>query len=303
MTRVLLTGAGGQVGVELARTLHGRAEVFAFDRAALDLADPDAITSRVREVRPDVIVNAAAYTAVDRAEQELEAARAVNARAPGVLADEARRGGALLVHFSTDYVFDGSKPLPYLETDPTAPVNAYGLSKLEGEHAITASGCDHLVLRTSWVYGPHGKNFLLTMLKLGAARPELRVVSDQRGAPTSSRQIAAGVVQLLGGGDAALLDAASIARARAASGIYHFTAAGVTTWFDFARAIFEARSRVAGRAFIAPRVIAIPSSEFPTPAKRPANSVLSNAKLQAAFGFALPPWERGLEEALSALES
>lgn len=304
MTRVLLTGAAGQVGVEMARTLEGRAEVFAFDRASLDLADPDAITTRVREVRPDVIVNAAAYTAVDRAEQELEAARAVNARAPGVLADEARGSGALLVHFSTDYVFDGTKPLPYLETDPTAPVNAYGLSKLEGEHAIAASGCAHLVLRTSWVYGPHGKNFLLTMLKLGAARPELRVVSDQRGAPTSSRQIAAGVVRLLGGGgDAALLDAASIARARAASGIYHFTAAGATTWFDFARAIFDARSRVAGHAFAAPRVIAIPSSEFPTPARRPANSVLSNAKLQAAFGFTLPSWERGLEEALSALDS
>jgi dTDP-4-dehydrorhamnose reductase len=151
VTRVLLTGAGGQVGMEMARTLEGRAQVAAFDRAGLDLADAGAIARRVREVRPDVIVNAAAYTAVDRAEEEMDAARAVNARAPAVLAEEARRTGALLVHFSTDYVFDGTKPLPYLETDPTAPVNAYGLSKLEGEQAIAASGCDHLVLRTSWV--------------------------------------------------------------------------------------------------------------------------------------------------------
>jgi dTDP-4-dehydrorhamnose reductase len=298
--RVMLTGAGGQVGVEMARCLAGRAEVAAFDRSALDLADPDRIVERVRECRPDVIVNAAAYTAVDRAEQELEAARAANARAPGVLAAEAKRAGALLVHFSTDYVFDGTKAAPYVESDPTAPVNAYGLTKREGEEAVAASGCDHLVLRTSWVYGPHGKNFMLTMLKLGATRPELRVVNDQHGAPTSSRQIAAGVLRLLGG-EAGVLEPASLERARAHGGLYHYTAAGATTWFDFARAIFAGWARRPGNAFTEPRVVAIPTSEFPTPARRPANSVLSNAKFESAFGFALPPWERGLEEALSAV--
>jgi dTDP-4-dehydrorhamnose reductase len=300
--RVMLTGAAGQVGVEMARSLAGRAEVAAFDRARLDLADADALAARVREVRPHVIVNAAAYTAVDRAEQELDAARAINARAPGILAEEARRLGALLVHFSTDYVFDGTKAQPYLETDATAPVNAYGLSKLEGEQAVRAAGCDQLVLRTSWVYGPHGRNFMLTMLKLGATRPELRVVNDQRGAPTSSRQIAAGVMRLLGcTAEAPVMTASGLERARAAGGLYHFSAAGETTWFDFAREIFAARARSSGRAFTEPRLIAIPSSEFPTPARRPANSVLSNARMQSAFGFALAPWERGLEEALSAL--
>lgn len=300
--RVLLTGAGGQVGVEVARELAGRAEVAAFDRGSLDLADPGAIAARVREVRPRVIVNAGAYTAVDRAEEELEAARAVNARAPAVLAGEARRIGALLVHFSTDYVFDGTKAGPYVETDPTSPVNRYGLSKLEGEQAIAASGADAIVLRTSWVYGPHGKNFMLTMLRLGATRPELRVVNDQRGAPTSSRQIARGVARLLcGDNPACVADEASIARAAARRGLYHYTAAGATTWFDFAGAIFAQYARRPGAAFTAPRLVGIPTSEFPTPARRPANSVLSNARFESAFGFALPPWEQGLEEALSAL--
>lgn len=302
MIRVLLTGAGGQVGAEMARELGGRAEVASFDRAALDLADPDAIVAKVRDVRPKVIVNAGAYTAVDRAEEELEAARAINARAPRILAEEARRLGALLVHFSTDYVFDGTKAAPYVEDDQTAPVNRYGLSKLEGEQAVAATGADALVLRTSWVYGPHGKNFMLTMIRLGATRPELRVVNDQRGSPTSSRQIARGVVRLLAGGDLARVpDAASVAAAAERRGLYHFTAAGATTWFDFAQAIFALRARQPGAAFDAPRVIAIPSSEFPTPARRPANSVLSNARFEAAFGFALPAWQQGLEEALSAL--
>ncbi len=301
MIRVLVTGAGGQVGTELARALQGRAEAVCLDRSALDLADPAAIAARVREVRPRVILNAAAYTAVDRAEAERDLALAINGVAPGVLAEEARRAGALLVHFSTDYVFDGTKEGPYVEGDPTAPVNAYGATKLAGEHAIAAAGGEHLVLRTSWVYGPHGRNFLLTMLKLAETRPELRVVDDQRGAPTSSRQIARGVVSLLGGGERPL-DEAGIAQAAAASGLYHFTAAGETTWHGFAQAIFEVRSARSGGTLAAPRVIAIPTRDFPTPARRPANSLLSNARLEAAFGMRLGSWREGLDEALSAVQ-
>ena len=231
---------------------------------------------------------------MDRAEAERDLALAINGVAPGVLATEARRAGALLVHFSTDYVFDGTKQGPYVEDDPTAPVNAYGATKLAGEQAVAAAGGEHLVLRTSWVYGPHGRNFLITMLKLAETRPELRVVDDQRGAPTSSRQIARGVV--------AMLDEPGIARAAAASGLFHFTAAGDTTWRQFAQAIFEMRAANSGGKFVAPRVVAIPTSEFPTPARRPANSVLSNARLERAFGMRLGPWREGLEEALSSLE-
>ncbi len=300
--RVLVTGASGQVGTELARALEGRAEAVCLDRGALDLADPAAIAARVRDIRPRVIINAAAYTAVDRAEEERDRAAAINGVAPGVLASEARRAGALLVHFSTDYVFDGSKEGAYLESDPTAPVNAYGATKLEGERAVAAAGGEHLVLRTSWVYGPHGRNFMLTMLKLAETRPELRVVDDQRGAPTSSRQIARGVLGLLGAAEGPL-EEAGIARAAAASGLYHFTAAGDTTWRGFAQAIFEMRSASSGGTFVAPRVVAISTSEFPTPARRPANSVLSNARLEHAFGMRLGSWREGLEEALSALES
>jgi dTDP-4-dehydrorhamnose reductase len=239
----------------------------------------------MREAQPDVVVNAAAYTAVDRAETDAAAANAVNAVAPGVFAEECRRAGALLLHFSTDYVFDGSKAAPYVESDATHPLNVYGRTKLEGEHAIAASGCDHLILRTSWVYGPHGKNFLLTMLRLGAER-ELRVVDDQRGAPTSSLQLARLTSELL-------LDHGS-ERVRAASGTYHATAAGETTWYGFAAAIFERQAR-------RPRLIPIPGSEYPTPARRPANSVLDNRRLAAALGIRVGGWEEGLDETLAAL--
>jgi dTDP-4-dehydrorhamnose reductase len=300
--RVLVTGAGGQVGADVVELLAGRAEVIACDRAALDLADPAAISERVRAVRPALIVNAGAYTAVDRAESEVELARAVNARAPEVLAAEAKRAGALLVHYSTDYVFDGTKASAYVEDDPTAPLGAYGATKLEGERAVAASGCDHLVLRTSWVYAPRGRNFLLTMLRLGAERAELRVVDDQRGAPTASRELARATLALVGGADATRpLAAEGIARAAARSGLYHATAAGETTWFGFAQAIFAAWSRRAGPSFRAPRVVPIATRDYPTPARRPANSVLSNARLQAAFGVALADWHTGLAEAVAAL--
>jgi dTDP-4-dehydrorhamnose reductase len=301
--RALVTGCRGQVGTELVRSLEGRAEVIAHDRRSLDLQDPGAIARRVREGRPDLILNAAAYTAVDRAESEPAAAHAVNARAPAVLAEEARRAGALLVHFSTDYVFDGTKPAPYVESDAPNPLNVYGATKLEGELAIAAAGCDHLILRTSWVYGPRGGNFVRTMLKLAAAKPEIRVVDDQRGAPTSSRQLARAVLDLLLAGDLGRAAAAEdLARLRGRSGVYHATASGETTWFEYAQAIFAEHSKRAGPAFTAPRVIAIPTSEFPTPARRPANSRLSCAKLAATFGVTLSDWREGLRETLSAFE-
>ena len=289
--RVLVTGRAGQVGAEVAQALQGFAEVIAHDRGTLDLADPDQVVARVREARPDAIVNAAAYTAVDQAESDEQAARRVNAIGPGVLAEEAKRAGAVLIHYSTDYVFDGTKAAPYVETDATNPLGAYGRTKLEGERAIGASACDHVILRTSWVYGPHGKNFLLTMLRLAAQRDELRVVDDQRGAPTSSAQ--------LGRLTRALLEREPALRDKA--GIYHATAAGETTWRRFAEAIFDGARRRAGAEFRAPRVVPITTAEYPTPARRPANSLLSNAKLGAAFGLAVGGWREGLDEALSAL--
>ena len=303
MIRALVTGAAGQVGFELARELEGRAEVVARDRASLDISRAGTLARALREIRPQVILNAAAYTAVDRAESEPEAARAANATAPAVMAEEAKRSGALLIHFSTDYVFDGDKPTPYVEDDAPNPLSVYGATKLAGEEAIRASGCDHLILRTSWVYGARGRNFLLTMLRLAGERSELRVVDDQRGAPTSSRQLARAVRDLLlaGAGDRAI-ESADLDRLRAASGTYHATAAGETTWFAFAQAIFAGRGRTRGHGFNAPRLLAIPTREYPTPARRPTNSVLSNAKLNAALGVRVPSWQSGLEETLSILD-
>ncbi|HET7730378.1 MAG TPA: dTDP-4-dehydrorhamnose reductase [Usitatibacter sp.] len=298
--RVLLTGAGGQVGTEVARQLEGRARVLAPDRARLDLSDGAGIVRMVRDARPDVIVNAAAYTAVDRAESDEATAHAINAVAPGILAEEAKRCGALLLHYSTDYVFDGTKASPYLESDPVNPINAYGRTKLGGERAIAQAGCDHLVLRTQWVYGPHGGNFMLTMLRLAATRPELRVVDDQHGAPTSSRQLARLTRALLAGA-AGEISAASLERLRGAPGVYHATASGSTTWCGFARAIFEERSRQPEVRFTPPRVTPIPSSEFPTPARRPANSVLCCDKLEAALGVRIEDWRTGLRDVLSVL--
>ncbi|HEY4998027.1 MAG TPA: dTDP-4-dehydrorhamnose reductase [Usitatibacter sp.] len=295
MIRALVTGGGGQVGAEVARILEGRAEVIAHDHASLDLSDCARLASRIREARPHLIVNAAAYTAVDRAEADEEGARAVNAIAPGVIAEEAKRGAALLVHFSTDYVFDGEKRSPYVETDATNPLNAYGRTKLEGERNVAASGCAHVILRTSWVYGPRGTNFLLTMLRLAATQGEVKVVDDQRGSPTSSLQIARAVLGLLTQGEAPRpIVPGDIARVSQSSGLYHASAAGETTWFGFAGAIFESRAG-------APRLVAIPTREYPTPARRPAYSVLSNARLGKTFGVRLEDWRAGLAETLSVL--
>ena len=268
--RLLVTGSNGQVGRELVRTLAPLGEVVASDRAGADLARPDELVAAVRAARPAIIVNAAAYTAVDRAESEPEVARAVNAVAPGILAEEAKRLGALLVHYSTDYVFDGSKPAPYTEDDAPRPLNVYGRTKLEGEQAIRAADGRHLILRTSWVYGPRGSNFLLTMLRLGKERDELRVVDDQLGAPTSSAAIAEATARILGSAEA--------------SGLFHLTASGRTSWHGFAAAIM----RDAG---LSTRVVPIRSSEYPMAAKRPLNSVLSNDRLAATFGFRPSSWE------------
>ena len=212
----------------------------------------------------------------------------MNGVAPGILAEEAKRAGALLIHYSTDYVFDGELDRPYMETDATNPLSAYGRTKLEGERAVTAAGGRYLILRTSWVYAPHGRNFMLTMLRLAAERDELRIVDDQRGAPTTSLQLARATVDL---SDAQ----------REHAGIYHATAAGETTWFGFAAAIFEGRKRKPGNTLRMPKLVPIRTADYPTPAKRPKNSVLSNAKLENVFGIRVGDWREGLEEALDAL--
>ncbi len=302
MIRTLVTGCRGQVGSELVRELEGRAEVLAHDRASMDLANPAAIVERIRAQRPQLILNAGAYTAVDRAESDYEGALAVNGVAPGILAEEARRLGALLVHYSTDYVFDGTKPAPYAEDDPPNPLNAYGRSKLEGERAVAAAGGAHVILRTSWVYAPHGRNFLLTMLRLARTEREIRVVDDQHGAPTSGRQLARATIDLLAAGDRSRpLTAADLARVGGASGLYHASAAGETTWFGFAQAIFDLYGRRPGYAFTRPTLVAITAADYKTPARRPANSVLSNERIAATFGVRIPDWRQGLEEAMSAL--
>jgi dTDP-4-dehydrorhamnose reductase len=276
--RILLTGATGQVGWELRKSLAPLGEVKFFDRYGLDLADASQLVATVRALRPETIVNAAAYTAVDRAEIERDVAFAINSVAPAVLAEEAKRIGAFLVHYSTDYVFDGEKTVPYVEDDAPHPINVYGESKLAGEQSVLKSGCRHLVLRTSWVYGPRGKNFYLTMLRLAKERPELKVVDDQVGAPTSSLAIARATAQLLPCG---------------AAGLYHMTAGGQTSWCGFARAILT-------RAGIATPVVPIRTEEYPTPARRPRNSRLDCSRLRAEHGVALAGWEAGLEEVIAA---
>ncbi|KGB99655.1 dTDP-4-dehydrorhamnose reductase [Burkholderia cepacia] len=287
---ILVTGVNGQVGFELLRSLQGLGRVVACDRSMLDLSDLDRVRSVVRELKPSIIVNPAAYTAVDKAETDVDAARRLNADVPRAFAEEAARLGAALVHYSTDYVFDGTKEGAYVETDATNPQNVYGLTKLEGEQAIAATGCAHLVLRTSWVYGRRGKNFLLTMLKLGSERPELRVVADQVGAPTWSKTIATATAHIVA--QALAADDADWWAQR--SGVYHFTSAGATSWHGFAEAIF---AHAMGER--APKVLPIPASDYPVPAKRPSNSRLSHDKLTEAFGLRLPDWADALKLCLS----
>jgi len=288
---ILVTGVSGQVGYELARTLQGLGNVVALDRSRLDLSNLEQIRAVVRDVRPALIVNPAAYTAVDKAEQESDLAMRINGEAPGVLADEAKKLGAALIHYSTDYVFNGTKQHAYVEDDPTDPQNAYGRTKLAGEQAIAASGVDHLILRTSWVYGTRGKNFLLTMLRLGAERPELKVVADQFGAPTWCNTIATLSAHLCAQAFAAE-DPAKWWRER--SGIYHLCAADSTSWHGFASAIFELADLPDK-----PNTLPIPAADYPTPATRPANSRMSNDKLARVFGLAAPHWRDALKLCLT----
>ncbi len=280
--RILLTGSNGQVGWELRRTLSTLGTVVAPSSQELNLADPDAIRRVVRQTSPQLIVNPAAYTAVDKAESETVQALAINGAAPGILAEEAKRLNAALIHYSTDYVFDGSLTRPYGESDPPNPLNSYGRSKLAGEQAIAASGCAHLIFRTSWVYGTRGRNFLLTMQKLLAERDVLNVVADQIGAPTWSRTIAEASAQILA---QLRMDTDRIADL---SGIYNLTCAGQTSWHGFALAIAAHRGSHC-------QVNAITTSDYPTPAARPLNSVLAHDKLMLTFGLHMPDWEHALD--------
>ncbi|WP_374351211.1 dTDP-4-dehydrorhamnose reductase [Chitinimonas sp.] len=282
MQTILLTGVNGQVGFELKRSLQGLGVVHAPDRAALDLGNPAAIRDLVRALRPTLIVNPAAYTAVDKAESEPELAHAINATAPAVLAEEAKRLGCPLLHYSTDYVYSGEGDTAWREDAPVAPPNVYGASKLAGEEAIRASGCQHLILRTSWVYGARGKNFLLTMLKLGREREALNIVADQIGAPTWCRSIA----------DLSSHIIASRPDWQAVSGTYHLVNSGETSWHGFAEAIF---ALAAARGDKTPGTLgAIATEAYPTPAKRPKNSRLNLDKLRDTFGLVPPSWQDAL---------
>jgi dTDP-4-dehydrorhamnose reductase len=286
--RILVIGRHGQVGWELRRSLAPFAEVVAVDFPDIDLTRSDSIRQWVRDTRPAVVINAAAHTAVDKAEAEVERVTAINSVAPGILAEEARRAGAWIVHYSTDYVYDGAKGTPYVETDPPAPLGAYGRSKLAGDDAIRAAGARHLIFRLCWVYGTRGQNFLLTMQRLGRERERLRVVRDQIGCPTWCRSIAEAtafaVRQALETRDGESLD-----------GIYHLAASTHTSWHGFAEAIIQALPPEERKCAL---VEAITTAEYPTPARRPAWSVLSCEKLERTFGLRLPGWADMLDLAL-----
>jgi len=284
MKRILLTGARGQLGYELRRALATMGEVIALDRQALDLSRGAAIAATVARSEPSLIVNAAAYTAVDRAEQEPDLARQINAQAPALLAEQAAHLGVPIIHYSTDYVSGGDAREPMTEDVAVQPLNVYGQTKLEGEQAIAASGAEHLILRTSWVYGARGSNFLLTVLRLARERDELRVVDDQLGAPTWCRALAEATAQVV----AQLWAPAAPRRFADVSGLYHLSAAGETSWHGFAQAILD---RVPESDVLRCRhVTPIPSSEYPTAAERPRYSVLDNRKFRNTFGFDLPDW-------------
>lgn len=303
--KILLLGANGQVGFELARSLAPLGELVCATRdgrlpgglpcLSADLAQTASLASALDSAKADVIVNAAAYTAVDRAEDEPLAAQRINAQALAEIGAWAAAHNALAVHFSTDYVFDGAGSRPYRENDATAPLGVYGRSKLEGENTLRASGCDHLILRAAWVYAARGHNFLRTMLRLAREREELRIVGDQRGAPTPASLISAATAAAL-----ARLLARRAGERDKLLGTYHLCAAGQCTWFDFAGAIF-ARAQAAGLIERTPRLVPISTAEYPTPARRPAYSVLDCSKIRDAFGLQLPAWQSGLDAVIGEL--
>nr|WP_314543953.1 dTDP-4-dehydrorhamnose reductase [uncultured Massilia sp.] len=292
---ILLTGKDGQLGAELRRALAPLGEVTAAGRAEVDLADEDALRALVRQVRPDVVVNAAAYTAVDRAESERDLAWAVNAAAPGVLGEEAARLGALVVQYSTDYVFDGTKEGAYTEDDVPAPLGVYGASKLAGERALAAANPRHLILRTSWVLGVHGENFAKTMLRLARERDALRVVADQCGAPTPAALLADVTARLLR------------QHARAGGehfpyGTYHVASSGATSWHGYAQYVLAAALAAGHDLNTTPeRVLPVTTADYPTAARRPANSRLDTTRLRQTFGLVLPPWQQGVDGVLAHL--
>ncbi len=292
---ILLLGGNGQVGSELQASLASLGEVIALDRRGADglcgdLESRQGIAATIRRVRPSIIVNAAAYTAVDLAETQRQAATAINALAPGAMAEAAAEVDALLVHFSSDYVFDGSGDRPWLETDAPSPLNHYGHTKLAGEQAITASGCRHLILRTSWVYGPRGNNFPRTILRLATERETLQVVADQTGSPTSARLIATITAQIL----------PEVVADPGSDGIYHLTASGETTWHGCACQVIEQARRL-GLELRVHHIEAVASGHFPSAARRPANSRLDTGKLRRRFGVDLPPWRDGVAALLKEL--
>ncbi|MBU0620497.1 MAG: dTDP-4-dehydrorhamnose reductase [Gammaproteobacteria bacterium] len=297
MTRILLTGKHGQVGWELQRALGTSADLTALDQDELDLADAEAIRRTVRELRPEIIINPAAYTAVDKAESDVDLAMAVNGIAPGVLGEEARKLGAAMVHYSTDYVFDGSKPSAYTEEDEPNPQSVYGSTKLFGERAVRASGCKHIILRTSWVYGVHGGNFVKTILRLAKERDELRIVADQFGAPTWARDIANATVLALTAWQMSDWDAEL-------GGLYHLTGGGRTNWHGFAEEIVQqARKYDAALADKALVIKPIATHEYPVPAKRPANSVMANDRIRDTFGIVMPEWQESVAECVRLIKT
>ena len=299
--KILVIGRNGQVARDLQALLPAVGTVSCAGRPDLDLSRPDSIRELIRQRDPDVLINAAAYTAVDRAESEPELAMKINAEAPAIMAEEARRLGTLLISYSTDYVFDGKKAAPYTEADEPNPLNVYGASKLAGDRAIQAAGGSHLIFRTSWVYNRTGKNFLNTITRLAAEREEIRVVNDQIGAPTWSRDIAGATVQVIKqlvktGSSGEGLSAAAALGDR--NGIYNLTAAGSVSWYGFAAAIVDETDKQRPGSHPLARIISISTSEYPTPAKRPSNSRLSGAKIHDKFGISMPPWRESLAKAV-----
>jgi dTDP-4-dehydrorhamnose reductase len=293
--KILLLGKNGQVGWQLQRALAPLGEIVALERkdAGGDLANPQGLAAAVRAAKPQVIVNAAAYTAVDKAESEPQLARLINTEAPAALAREAAASGALLVHYSTDYVFDGSGSAPWQESDATGPLNVYGATKLAGEQAIAASGCAHLTFRTSWVYAAHGDNFIKTMLRLAATRERLTVIDDQKGAPTGAELIA----------DVTAHAISQTLQQPAKAGLYHLTAAGEASWFDYAQYVLALarQARPQGVKTAAGGVQPIASSQYPAAARRPLNSRLDTRRLQAVFGLTLPHWQAGVARVLEEI--